>query len=273
MVKYLALLLFALSAFGQAFTMRDQEFMWNVVPVVSAGGGPTFSPTNYAGLTYWFSPEGIAAMADGALISTWTNRATNGLISLTQAGTSRPYKTNSVSFANNNAAAVFATATAMLTASIGSMLTIINGDKQCLIIVMADANGTTGSDNYVWDIVSLSVGGTHRFMKPRYNGLLVYSSSDGTTGQVSSSANDGLGFHIWECVRNGASEKLLRDGVEMASRSDASGTLADQTGLLRINGASIIRGQIFEIINYNVVPSDSDRSTIRAALKATYGTP
>jgi hypothetical protein len=70
MVKYLAIFLFALSAFGQAFTMRDQAFLGNAIATAA-------SALNFSPLTIPNSP--CVAYWPGSSYSgtTWTDQSGN----------------------------------------------------------------------------------------------------------------------------------------------------------------------------------------------------
>jgi hypothetical protein len=208
--------------------------------------------------------------ADGTGINTWPD-SSGGSHNVTQAnGGKQPLV--KVGVVNGHNAAQFDGVQSVLSATLSPTL-IGTATATAIFVVLKQDSTQARNMALCWE------GADFVRSYATYDDVLYFDYQNQTTARVNGAQPAGWdnAWHVLELHRNGANMSILVDGSSIASISTASGSLSQTgTGTFNIgNSAANIqfKGQIAEIRIYNQDKDSTTSTTIRGALKTTYGTP
>lgn len=216
-----------------------------------------FSPANIAGLEGWWKASDLA-LADGAAVSSWTDRSGNGNDLVQVVGAGQPlYKTNVL---NGQPVVRFDGIDDNLHAAFTALA------QPNTIIGVLKLAATTAK--WVWDSFN---DGSHR------NGLEIkagpvwalYAGSAEPSFGVPETTN----AHVIVARYNGASSFGRVDGAQTALATPGAHTLGGFQLGGHTTGANFVAADFAEVLLYNSAPSGAELAAIEAYLKALYGTP
>jgi hypothetical protein len=251
---------------GNSVPAARQAAFFAPKPVASGGGGGD----DLTGIALRYKADDVTG-SDGDAVSAWADSGGGGHDLAQAVGGKQPIV--KVSAVNGHRAVQFDGVQDALPVTISP--TLMGTATATAIFVVLKQDSTQAAN------VVLSWEGSDfvRLYCPFSDNNFYFQYPDGSGGSISGSKPAGFSdaWHVLECHRNGANGSILVDGVSVVSSSSVTGSLSQSgSGIFSIgeSGNNVrIKGQVAEVRIYNQDKDSTSSTNIRAALKATYGTP
>lgn len=218
-------------------------------------GSSPFVPTDIAGCTLWTAADEIVGLNDGDPVGTWEDLTGNGNDFL-QTGSSRPtYNTNML---NGKPVITFVAASVQYMQTAGVVPALAQPYTCFTVVKVTGAGFQCILDSKVTAAGLLRINSDN-------TGYQVFASSDLADVAATPSNWNYLGAII-----NGASSNLYINGSSNPIVTGAAGVNGVSVGALG-NGASLLDGQVAEVIYYNSLLSGGDIVLVNTYLATKYG--
>lgn len=229
---------------------------------ISPVAAPAFAPTDIAGLNLWLKADALTGLSDGDGVASWPGSSTGVTATQSNAASKPLYKTG---IFNGNPVLRFDGSNDFMDLD-GFTSTAV----QTLFAVVKSANPTKNYQRLVM------------VQDTNYSSMVDVSGGVGTAGMgiyAGGASGVGAAFDtsaalVFSAVYNGASSKVLKNGVQLAT-----GTVGTGVSSLFCLGSNYpdttadnFQGDLAELIIYNSALSDANRQSVEAYLKTKYGT-
>jgi hypothetical protein len=238
-----------------------------VAPVSGGGGG---GGDDLTGISLRYIADNVTG-SDGDPVSSWPDTGGNSKNATQPTSANQPVI--KVGVVNGHRAVLFDGSNDVVTNANTSPTLIGSAQATAIFVVIKQTgsqanNSTIGFENTDFVRVYATFGDT-----------LYFDWANASGGRINGGQPVGWddAWHVLEVHRNGANQSVLVDGVSVVTSAASTGSLGQSgTGTFYIGntGAAIpFKGQIAEVRVYNQDKGSTSSTTIRAALKTTYGTP
>lgn len=230
----------------------------------------SFSLSN--SLAFWMVADDLTGLPDNTQVGRVTNRMAS-FLSLTN-GAAGVIKSNSVV---NGHAALYFDGVGYLVSELGTGWGEYVGAESATIFIVMRQRSTDHQNCVLQWIAS----GEQIDIYATYDDVLYWEMpNNGPSGSISAPQPvtwDDT-WHVLELVRGSDTAQILVDGAVVGSGTPSANFTVGDSGVFwhlgsANGGGTAFNGDIAEVRIYNDAKSSSDRTTIRAALKATYNTP